>query len=319
LKRRTLLLGACVVLLATGPTRVAQAEDRAAAQLLFDQGKALVAEGKLPEACRKFEASAQLSQTPGVRLNLVDCWAATGRTASAWAMADEALGLAERAGDASAATAARERRVALQKKLTYLNVTVPPAAAVPGLAITRDGQPMPQAEWGTPVPVDMGTHEVTAEAPGRPRWSVTRSLTEPGTTVTLTIPVPGAETAVEAPPAPVPVTATHGSTARTLGLASAALGVVGLGIGTALAVTASAKKHTYEAHEAPDGSCADATCQSESHAAFTAGTWSTVAFVAGGAFAAAGAYLWFFAPGGGTTVTPVAGPQSAGLAVTGGW
>jgi hypothetical protein len=319
LKRWPILLGACVAALASGPERSAHAEDRAAAQLLFDQGKALVAEGKLPEACRKFEASAQLSQTAGVRLNLVDCWAATGRTASAWAMADEALGLAERSGDAAAATAARERRAVLQKKLTYLNVTVPPAAAVPGLAITRDGQSVPQAEWGTPVPVDMGTHEVTAEAPGRPRWSATRSLTEPGTTVTIAVPAPGDETAAEAPPSPVPEPETHGRTARTLGLASAALGVVGLGIGTALAVTASAKKHTYEAHEAPDGSCADATCQSESHAAFTAGTWSTVAFVAGGALAAAGAYLGFFTPGGTTTVTPVAGPQSAGLAVTGGW
>jgi hypothetical protein len=190
---------------------------------------------------------------------------------------------------------------------------------VPGLAITRDGQPMPQAEWGTPVPVDMGTHEVTAEAPGRPRWSATRSLTEPGTTVTIAVPGPGDETAVAAPAWPEPAAKAHGKTVRALGLASGGLGVVGLGIGTALAVTASAKKHTYEAHEAPDGSCADATCQSESHAAFTAGTWSTVAFVAGGVFAVAGAYLWFFAPGGAATVAPVAGPQSAGLAVTGGW
>jgi hypothetical protein len=318
LKRWTLLLGACVASLATGPARPAHAEDRAAAQLLFDQGKALVAEGRLPEACRKFEASAQLSQTPGVRLNLVDCWAATGRTASAWAMAEEALGLAERSGDAPAAAAARARREDLQKRLVYLLVTVPPAAAVPGLAITRDGQPLPQAEWGTAVPVDPGAHEVTAEAPGRPRWSTTRSVTEPGATVTIAVPAPGDEKTADAGPV-TPDAPSSWSTRRTLGIAGGALGVVGLGIGTALAVTASAKKHTYEAHEAPDGSCADATCQSESHAAFTAGTWSTVAFLAGGALVAAGGVLFFSAPGVSATVTPVAGPQSAGLALSGGW
>ncbi|HEX8793092.1 MAG TPA: hypothetical protein VF765_19240, partial [Polyangiaceae bacterium] len=116
MRRLIFLLAAGLAPLWTGGAR---ADDRAAAQLLFDQGKELMAAGKTADACPKFEASAQLSHTPGVRLNLVDCWAAIGRTASAWAMAAEAIDLAERQGDQVAATAARQRHEALQKQLTY--------------------------------------------------------------------------------------------------------------------------------------------------------------------------------------------------------
>jgi serine/threonine-protein kinase len=306
-KRCTLLLGVCAASLLT--RGVAFAEDRAAAQLLFDQGKALMADGKVADACQKFAASAQLSLTPGVRLNLVDCWTAMGRTASAWVVAEEALDMAERAGDQAAAAAARQRRDALKKQLTYLSVTVSPDAAVPGLEVSRDGQKMPAAEWGTPVPVDPGPHEIVARAPGRTSWSTTPAATQPGTTIAIAVPVLQDETK----------SAPSMSGWRELGLASAGLGVVGLAVGGGFAVDAAWKKSTYQAHEGSGGQCADPTCQSTSQDAYKSGTWSTVAFVAGGALCAAGALLWFYAPGVSAAVTPVAGPQTAGLAVVGGW
>jgi hypothetical protein len=268
-----------------------------------------MAEGKLGEACQKFEASAQLSQTPGVRLNLVDCWTAMGRTASAWAMSEEALGLAERSGDEPAATAARQRRESLLKQLTSLAVTVSPEAALPGLEITRDGQRVLAAEWGMPVPVDPGPHTIVAQAPGRTPWSSTQTLAAPGTTVTIAVPVL-ADPAESAP-------RTHGT--RTLGLVTAGVGVLGLGVGSVLAVDAASKKSTYQAHEGPGGQCADLTCQTASHDAFRAGTWSTVAFVAGGAACAAGAFLWLYAPAAATGVAPAVGPRTAGLTLQGAW
>ncbi|HEY3817788.1 MAG TPA: hypothetical protein VGL81_11480 [Polyangiaceae bacterium] len=310
MKRWPLFFATCVAALVSG--RTARAEDRAAAQLLFDQGKSLMAEGRLGEACQKFEASAQLSQTPGVRLNLVDCWSAMGRTASAWAMSEEALGLAERSGDGPAAMAASQRRDALQKQLTYLAVTVPPDAALPGLEIARDGQRMLAAEWGMPVPVDPGPHTVSAQAPGRAPWSSTQTLAAPGATVTVAVPVLVETSASEAASPRM-----HGT--RVVGLVTAGVGVVGLAVGAALALDAASQKSTYEAHEGPGGQCADLTCQTASHDAYAAGTWSTVAFLAGGAACAAGAFLWFYAPGASTGVAPAVGPHTAGLAFQGAW
>jgi hypothetical protein len=307
LKRWPLFLATCVAALSQG--RAVRAEDRAAAQLLFDQGKTLMAEGKLGEACQKFEASAQLSQTPGVRLNLVDCWSAMGRSASAWSMSEEALGLAERSGDEPAAVAARQRRDALQKQLTYLAVAVSPEAALPGLEIARDGQRMLAAEWGMPVPVDPGPHTISALAPGRMPWSSTPTVAAPGMTVTVTVPVlVGASDSLPR---------THGT--RTIGLVVAGVGVVGLAVGSALAIDAASKKSTYERHEGPGGQCADLTCQTASHDAYRAGTWSTVAFAAGGAACAAGAFLWLYAPAASTGVAPAVGPRTAGLAIRGTW
>src|ERR1700679_3410075 len=105
LETRTLQL-ALVVAVAT-VARSSYADDRAAAQLLFQQGKDLMRSGDFAHACPKFEAAGQFSATPGVRINLADCWVKLGRTASAWGKFDEALSLAERSGDKPAADAAR--------------------------------------------------------------------------------------------------------------------------------------------------------------------------------------------------------------------
>ena len=239
-------------------------------------------------------------------------------------MAEEALGLAEKAGEASAVSAARERRAALQKRLTYLTVTVDSSGAVPGLSVFRDGQAMPATELGIPVPVDLGSHEIRAQAQGRTPWSTAKTLTKEGETVTVTVPVlPSSEGTQAAPSSSQEVEGAPAApgmrTTRKLALASAGLGVVGLGLGAYFGVNAISKKNTYEAHEGAGGQCVDATCQSESHDAYASGVWSTVAFVAGGALCATGAALWLFFPSSSTSVAPMAGPQTAGLIVRGGW
>jgi hypothetical protein len=183
---------------------------------------------------------------------------------------------------------------------------------------------MPAAGLDTPVPVDLGSHEIRAQAPGRKPWSTTQTLSQEAATVTVTVPVlTSSEETQPAPPSPeTPEAATAApgmSTTRKLALASSGLGIVGLGLGTYFALDAISKKNTYEAHEGSGGACADATCQSASHDAYASGVWSTVAFIAGGALCATGAALWFFFPSSSTSVAPMAGPQSAGLLVRGGW
>src|SRR6266498_1038121 len=66
------------------------AENRAAAQALFDLGRTLITSGRAEEACPKFEESQRLDPGVGTQLNLADCYDRTGRTASAWTLYIEA-------------------------------------------------------------------------------------------------------------------------------------------------------------------------------------------------------------------------------------
>ncbi len=171
-----------IVVATTFVASMGRADDRAVAEQAFQQGRQLMAEGKVAEACPKFAAAAQLSQTTGVRLNLADCYAKLGKLASAWAKAEEALTFAERAGDSAAATLARAQMAALKPILTYLTVSVTDASAVQAMEVTIDGEKLPAAVWGTPFPVDAGEHEVTARAPGYGPYStrVTVPAVAPG-------------------------------------------------------------------------------------------------------------------------------------------
>jgi hypothetical protein len=297
-----------------------RADDLATAQQLFRQGKALMSEGRVEEACVKFEGAAQLSPTAGVRLNLAECWAKLGRTASAWAKYEEAETLAERAGDAPAAQLAKERRAELEPLLCYLTVAVPEYAVVQGLVVARDGHKLPQAAWNTPVPVDPGEHEVVASAPGRKTWTSTQAVTGAGVRISVTIPVLQEEGAAadglqDAAPA--------GGTRRTLAIVSGGVGLIGIGVGTYFGLKAMSKQDDYEKHRGADGRCLDIECETLSEEAHDAGTLSTIGFAAGGALLATGTVLWLTAPADGEStsagLTPVLGAQVTGLQMRGAW
>src|SRR5450432_3403221 len=62
----------------------ARADDSAAAQALFDQGKKAMAALNYAEACPKLEESYRLQEALGTLLNLADCYQRQGKLASAW-------------------------------------------------------------------------------------------------------------------------------------------------------------------------------------------------------------------------------------------
>lgn len=293
-------------------TSIARADDRAIAQQVFQEARELMAAGKIAEACPKFAAAAQLSPTAGVRLNLSDCYAALGKAASAWGKADEALTIAERAGDAAAAELARQRKTALTPRLSYLTVAVAPQGAR-DLVVTLDGEKLPSAVWGTALPVDPGEHAIEAGAPGHVRWSTKAAIVGEAARLTVAVPRLEAEPVAAAPAAPAPSTASASSpsgappaeapsswsTQRTLALVTGGVGVVGLGVGAAFGLSATSKKSEYEQHQGPNGRCLDAACATLSQDALSAATGSTVGFIAGGALVAVGAVLWLTAPSSG--------------------
>src|SRR5688500_5414952 len=69
------------------------------AEALFREGKALLQQGKLAEACAKFDASDRLEPSVGTELNAADCHEKNGKVATAWAGFLKAAANAAKAGN----------------------------------------------------------------------------------------------------------------------------------------------------------------------------------------------------------------------------
>ncbi len=287
--------------------------NRAAAEALFNQGRDLMTAGKFTEACPKFEASQQLDPGLGTMLNLAECYEKTGRTASAWAEYREAIPLARAAGSKARQDLATERAQALQERLSTLTIRAM-AGDDPNahLEVRRDGVALQEAELGSPIPVDPGEHVVEAVAPGKQAWSSKVQVAANAAKVSVDIPAlqpaaPGAATtpATQAPatttttvttPPPADTGADPGAGRRMAGLVIGGVGIVGLGAGAIFGVQASSKWSDAKSKcsDYPYGCTPEA--QDLQASAKSAGTISTVGFIAGGALLATGLVLYFTAP-----------------------
>ncbi len=163
---------ACVCMsLSVAAPAAADASDKAAAEALFQQGKNLMGQKQYQEACEKFRTSQELDAGLGTLLHLGDCYEKLGRTASAWATFEEAASVATGRGDAGRQQVAQSRAASLKPQLSY--VVIRSAQPLPsGATVSRDGRPVPEALWGSPVPVDPGTITIRVTAPGYQEVSV---------------------------------------------------------------------------------------------------------------------------------------------------
>ncbi len=283
--------------------------DSAAAQALFDEAKALMGKGKHAQACPKLEESQRLDPGLGTLFNLAECNEKTGRIATAWSRYLEVAAGARSAGRNDAERVARGRAEALQPKLPKLVIEVPVSAQTSGLEVTRDGQRVGDAQWGTAIPVDPGEHEVRATAPGRKPWQTkvqTTQARETRATVPVLLvsdepaspdaPAPTAASAASSSPPPasdVPrEKASGGSGQRTLGLVIAGVGVAALGGSVALGAMA---KSQYDGASCPKNECSR-DAGAERDAANTKATIATIVGSIGGAALVGGAVLFFVAP-----------------------
>lgn len=185
------VLGTAVgAIVAVCPHALAQSgSDKATAESLFQEARALVAEGRYAEACPKLLASQKLDPGVGTLLNLGDCYENNGQTASAWAQFVEAEAAARKAGDPRRAEAAHARATALEGRLSRLTINVPAPAQVQGLEVKRDFTPIDRALWGAAMPVDPGNRLVAASAPGRKKWTMTVRIDEVRPNATVDVPV----------------------------------------------------------------------------------------------------------------------------------
>ncbi|MDI1451583.1 hypothetical protein [Polyangium sp. 6x1] len=211
------------------------AADKAVADKLFDEGRAMLDQNRLPEACLKFAESDRYDPSVGTRLNLGDCHERQGKTASAYGHFGDAARLARERGDKSREAVAEERRQALEKKLSRIRITARPGAA--GLEVLLDGKVLGAAVFGTALPVDPGSHVVEARAPGRSGFHEEKVVPAGPATVEVVIPELGAVAPAEKKDA-VEARETRWSTLRGVGFATGIAGVVGIGVGAGFGAAA---------------------------------------------------------------------------------
>lgn len=291
---RGVLAAAFVVIIGTSATRAA-AQDSASAEALFEAGKQLLDEGKVADACPKFEESLKLDDAIGTRFQLARCYEALGRTASAWTLYLDVAAKAKASGQADREGFARGEAARLKPGLSKLTIVVPPEARATGLEITRNGVPVGAGQWDLPLPVDPGEIQITAKGPGKKEWRGSVTVGSKGASETFELqPLedapaePGGAASTSAAPAPQGL-----STLQWVGIGTGALGVVGLGLGGVFAMNAQDK---HEQSGCVDGACRDQNALSLNSDARAAGNLATVALVAGGVLVATGVTLFLVGP-----------------------
>ncbi len=254
--------------------------DKATAQALFEEGRALMAKGDFAAACPKLEESQKQDPGMGTQFRLAECYEGLGRTATAWANYLEVADLAKAAGQDQRELVARERATKLFPSLARLEVSAP---TTEGLVVKRDGVVLGAAQLGVALPVDPGKHEVEVSAPGRKTFHTTVTVTK-GEKARVAVPElapEGGEPAHEGP-------------RRTVSLVVTGVGAVALGASLFVGLSARSKWHESDGH--CDGNLCDPDGLSARDAGRSRGNLATLLFVGGAVVATTGLVLFFTAP-----------------------
>ena len=302
----------CCIVAGLAIARVAVADPNPEAEALFRDGRAALKAGHVAEACDKFTASSHVDPTVGTLLNVGDCRARLGQTATAWAAFVEAARVAKRTGDARRAEAVR-RASELEPKLSYLTIAATPVA---GETVTRSGSAVDAALFGEGVPLDPGTYEIAASAPGHRGWSRTvvvraggeHQRVEVPALVAVRIPTPEvAAAAVAAPRTPSTFTVQ-----RDVAVGVAVAGLAAIGTSTVLALQARSLEREARAVCPAGQPCGDLAAAKKSDDAVAKANLATYVGIGGIAALGAGTVLWLTgAPG--PHITPTVTRESVGV------
>lgn len=218
-------LGVLLVLGLVCASPAASAQNKGAAQVLFEAGRRAAAEGDYATACKKFEESNRMDPAVGTLLNLGNCEEQQGRWATSWLRYTEALTKLQ--PEDKRYVFAKGKADELEPKIPRLVIEL--AEDAPSdTSVSRNGEPVTQA-FGTPLRVDPGKYTIRVEAKGYAPATYDVVLFE-GDEERLTV-APGATLAVKTPSrgGPAPVEQPKSSTRKTLGYAFGGGGIaVGL-------------------------------------------------------------------------------------------
>jgi serine/threonine-protein kinase len=322
----------------------ATAEDKAAAEAVFEDGMRLIKQGKFAEACPKFELSQRVEPAVGTLLYLAECYEKTNRTASSWATFREAASLAETSKQTERMKTAQARAAQLEPRLAWLTIDVAKDALVPGLQIRRNGVLVSAELSSTPTPVDPGEVVVEATLPGHLPYTTKVKVTAKGR---VAVPVPALQPTPDAAPVAVlplvaqdktapalplkppppgaispptpPATLAPAEHASPLPWVVGGAGVVALGVGTVFGFRAVSKANSAR-EICPKSLCNDEQGTTAASDAHSAAKISNLSFALGVVAVATGAVLYFALPtkhGTQVGLLPMVDSSSAGLALRG--
>ncbi len=213
------------------------------ADVLFSEGKQLMEQGKIVEACDKLAESDALDPAIGTLGLLATCHEQQGRVATAWREYTQTAARADAVADERGAFA-RERAKALEATLPKLLVRL--AVADTNVVVLRNGVRLLSDELGVAAPIDPGTYEIVARWPDKPEFRTTVTVVASKLSE-VEVPNPSAPVAaVQKPTVAVrPVPAARNSqglsSLRVGALLAGGVGLAGFGVGTAFAISAASK------------------------------------------------------------------------------
>lgn len=268
-------------------------ENKAAAEVLFEEGKELVRSGDFAAGCIKFEESQALDTGLGTQFNLADCYERLGRLASAYAMFMEVAATTRQRGQLEREALARQRATSLKPRLSRLVIVIDGNEATPGLSIARNGTPVGSAQWGVPIPVDPGQVRVTVTAPDKLTWEVMVDIQSEGQSEQVVVPNlrPASSVAVVHVSGRQPSGAPFlDQTKNRVALGLFGAGAVGIGLFTYFGLKSESK------YRSTDASCdSNDRCQASAlrtrKSAYDAGVNANISLAAGAACLLAGGVL----------------------------
>ena len=313
------LLGVAA-LVCVGPAR-AQGDDAVArSNALFEDGKRLLTEGKVAEACDKLAASNQLVARGGTLLNLGLCHEQQGKLVAARRELKDALAVAKRDARGDRIPLATEHLASVEAKLSWIKIVPPANVAEDKLEIRLDDAPIARRDWAT-VPVEAGKHVLVASASGYRPGELVVNIPEGGpqkATAQLDPLAPvAAGTAAAVPPKPDDTTRAPQTTAqigtasdsKTLRTAALIVGISGFVVSLATGAWALERKGVVRGH------CnADKQCDPQGSDAVSLGRTLVITSTAAFAVGAIGVGTWLVLPSG---AAPQGSAASAGVTVGG--
>lgn len=295
---------AAILALAAGLvlSRGAAAQDTTRADETFHAGRELMKDGKLSEACPKFEESQKADPASGTLLALAYCQELSGLLASSHANYLAAADLSAKEGQADRQKAAGERAEALSKRVSTLTLLVPPQLSrQAGLRVLRDGIEVDRTAFDVPIPLNGGTHAIEVTSPGRERWAGVVTLQTEADHKTLQLPDLEAEqsTFIEvsgprrAAYLPARVDAPNVRRLRQASIGFGLASAVGVGLGVTFGLAAKSRNDASNRDGHCDANGCDAYGAERRESALDAARVATWSFVAAGAFGATALVLYF--------------------------
>lgn len=315
------------------------------AEVLFRDGRELLAQDDLEHACPKLAESFRLDPATGTLLALALCHERSGKLASAWAEYADAASRSKKEERQDRASAAHAKVVALEDKLSSLTIEFEGGPPARGVVVRRNGAVIPTAWLGTAVPVDGGTIAIEVSGPRHQTWKASVWIESTGDRRVVTIPAswakagrapagapaaiataagastdaphaspdtetvdPEAHVPINAPPAPHhPLTGW-----QVAGLVTGAVGVVALGVGGVFGALAISKDNDSKNYCLNGGDLCTPAGKSERQDAVNSGNISTTTIAIGGSLAVAGLalVLWGGASEGRPAPTGIASLQA---------